>query len=325
MGKSSAPRPDPAIGEAAIKSAEAGERYLAFMQDQAKITNAWAEDDRARFKGVFEPLEDRMVADALDYASPERKAMAASEAVADVRQQTALGNQQRERQLASMGVNPASGRFAGEDRRAGTAADLAAAGAGNIARRRVDEVGDAKMAGVVNMGRGMAVNPATSMGMSNSASSSGFQGAMGGYNQQGNLLTQQHNSQMNAWNAQQQQMGAIGQGFGMVLGAMPFTSSKDTKTNKKKPMSVLDAVKDMPVEEWEYKKGMGDGGGKRHIGPYAEDFQRATGLGDGKSISVIDAVGVNLGAAQELAAKVEKLESKIDSMGGAKRKKKEAA
>lgn len=325
MGKSKAPAPDPNIGIAAMKSAELGERYLTFMQGQAGITNQWAEDDRARFKGVFEPLEDRMVADALDYASPERKAMAASEAVADVRQQTALGDQQRTRQMAAMGVNPASGRFAGEDRRAGTAADLAAAGAGNMARRQTEAMGDSKLANVVNMGRGMAVNPATSMGMSNSASGQGFQGAMSGYNQQGNLLTQQHNAEMKAWSANQQQMGAIGQGFGMVLGAMPFMSSKDSKTNKKKPMSVLDAVKDMPVEEWEYKKGMGDGGGKRHIGPYAEDFQRATGLGDGKSISVIDAVGVNLGAAQELAAKVEKLESKIDSMGGAKRKKKEAA
>ena len=324
MGKS-APKPDPNIGRAAMKSAEMGEKYLAWMQDQSAITNAWALEDRDRHQSVFQPLEDQMIRDAQNYASPERKALSAAEAIGDVRQQFEVGRGQNERRLTSMGVSPASGRFTGEARRGATAESLAAAGAGNMARRNVDQIGDAKMAGVVNMGRGLAVNPATSMGMSNNAGAQGFSGAMQGYGQQGSLLLSQHDAQMKAYNANQQMLGGIGQGFGMVLGAMPMMSSKDSKTNKKKSMGVLDAVKDMPVEEWEYKAGMGDGGGKRHIGPYAEDFQRATGLGDGKSISVIDAVGVNLGAAQELAAKVEKLESKIDSMGGAKRKKKEAA
>ena len=309
MGKS-APKPDKNIGIAALKSAETGEKFLSWMQDQADITNAWAEEDRGRFKDVFQPLEDRMVQDALDYSSPERKEMAAAEAIGDVRQQFAAGRGQQQRQMAAMGVNPASGRFAGESRRGATAEALASAGAGNMARRQVEQIGDAKMAGVVNMGRGMAVNPATSMGLANQAGASGFSGAMQGYNQQGNLLLGQHQAQMNAYNAQNQMMGGIGQGVGMLAGA--FMSSKDSKTNKKKSMGVLDAVKSMPVEEWEYKQGMGDGGGKKHVGPYAEDFQRATGLGNGKEISIIDAVGVNMGATQELARQVERIERKLD-------------
>ena len=342
------PKPDPMIGQAAMKAAETGEQYLSWMQDQAAITNAWALEDRDRFKGVFQPLEDRMIADALDYASPERKALAASEAIADVRQQAAIGEQTRNRQMAAMGVNPASGRFAGEARRSGMAGDLAAAGAGNMARRQTEATGQAKMASVVNMGRGMAVNPATSMGLGNQAANAGFAGAMQGYNQQGGLLNQQHGNalnawatqaglaqnawsaqanyglaqhgaQMDAWAAQQGQMAGIGQGIGAVIGALPFPSSKEKKTANRKAMGVLDAVKSMPVEEWEYKQGQGDGGGQRHVGPYAEDFQRATGLGNGREISVIDAVGVNMGATQELAAQVERLESKIDRMGGKSR------
>lgn len=325
MGKS-APKPDPNIGKAAMASAEMGEKYLSWMQDQSAITNAWALEDRDRHQSVFQPLEDQMVRDAQDYSSPERKALAASEAVGDVRQQFEVGRQQQGRQMAAMGVNPASGRFAGESRRGATAESLAAAGAGNMARRQVEQIGDQKMAGVVNMGRGMAVNPATSMGMANQAGAQGFQGAMQGYGQQGNLLLGQHNAQMNAYNANQNMLGGIGQGFGMVLGAMPMMSSKDAKTNKKKSMGVLDAVKDMPVEEWEYKQGMGDGGGTKHVGPYAEDFKRTTGLGNGREISVIDAVGVNMGATKELAAQVDKLQSKIEGMGSRKpAKKKEAA
>jgi len=313
MGKS-APSPDPRMGEAALKSAATGERYLEWMQGLSGITQGWAETDRARFKGVFEPLEDQMVADAQSYASPARRELSASEAIADVRQQAGIGRQMQTRQLASMGVNPASGRFEAETRRSGTAETLAAAGAGNMARRQTDAIGDAKTANVVNMGRGMAVNPGTSMGMSANMGASGFSGAMQGYGQQGNILGQQHRAQMDAWSANNSSMAGIGQGIGMLAGA--FMSTKDSKKNIRKPMSVLETIKGMPVKEWEYKEGMGDG--KKHIGPIAEDFAKSTGLGDGKSISVIDALGVNLGAAQELAGKVEKLEAKIDRMAGYK-------
>ena len=324
MGKS-APKPDKRIGEAAVKSAELGEKYLGWMQGQSEITNAWATEDRARFRNTFEPLQDRMIQDAINAASPERRDALASEAVADVRQQSVLARTQNERLLTSKGVNPASGRYAAETRRSASAEGLAAAGAANMARRTAEGLGDAKMANVVNLGSGIAVNPATSMSLTNQAAGAGFSGAMQGYNQKGSMLLSQHDAQMNAWNAQNQMLGGIGQGVGMVIGAMPFTSSKDSKTNKKKPMSVLDAVKDMPVEEWEYKKGMGDGGGKRHIGPYAEDFQQATGLGNGREISVVDAVGVNMGATQELAAQVDRLEGKIDRMSSKTRGRKKEA
>jgi hypothetical protein len=312
------------MGEAAMKSAQTGERYLEWMQGLSRVTQGWAETDRARFKGVFEPLEDQMVADAQSYASPARRELTASEAIADVRQQAGVGRQMQTRQLAALGVNPASGRFAAETRRAGTAETLAAAGAGNMARRQTDAIGEAKMANVVNMGRGMAVNPGTSMGMAGNMGASGFSGAMQGYGQQANILGQQHRAQMDAWSANQSQAAGLGQGLGMLAGA--FMSTKDSKTKIRKPISVLETIKGMPVKEWEYKQGMGDGGGQKHVGAIAEDWQKATGLGDGKSISIIDAIGVNLGAAQELAAKVEKLEARVRKLDDYRKPKvKEAA
>lgn len=65
----------------------------------------------------------------------------------------------------------------------------------------------------------------------------------------------------------------------------------------------------MPVEEWRYKPDapMGDGGAAKHVGPMAQDFQKATGKGDGTTINVVDAIGTTLGAVQELDAKVDKL------------------
>jgi hypothetical protein len=98
-------------------------------------------------------------------------------------------------------------------------------------------------------------------------------------------------------------MGEIGGALGSIAGL--FMSSKDAKEKKRPVFGVLDAVKAMPVEKWSYKKGMGDGG--EHIGPYAEDFKAKTGLGNGREISVIDAVGVSMGAIKELAAKVDEI------------------
>lgn len=305
---SAPPKPDKNIGVAALKSAETGEQYLEYMKSQAAVTNGWAEEDRSRYQNVYQPLEDAYIAEAQTYDSPERQAAAAGEAVADVRQQSALAQQASTRQMSAMGVNPASGRFSGERARAATSEALASAGAANNARRTVRAQGDAMRANAINMGKGLAVNPATSMGLSNGASNAGFQGAMAGYGQQGSLLIGQHNAQMNAWQAQQQQTAGLGQALGMVAGAA-WGSSEEIKHDKRPVMGVLDAVKDMRVEKWKYNDGEGDGG--EHIGPYAEEFAQKTGLGNGKEISVIDAVGVAMGAIKELA-------HKVDAMDGAK-------
>lgn len=342
--KSKPPKPDPRIAEAALKQAEIAERaqiaqegfaerqldmageYQKFMLDQAAVTNGWAATDRARQQDVFIPLQDNWIAEANAYDSPERKSMAADEAVADVRQQFALGRQQNERQMAAVGVNPNSGRYQSSANRMQTTEALAAAGGANAARRRVEDTGRSLKASAINMGSGLAVNPGTSMGLSNSAGSVGMNAGMNGINNaagmvaggaqtamqgQNNLmngLNMQFNQQMQAYNAKNAWISDIASGVGKGVGMyMGMPSSKEYKTAKRKPMSVLDAVRDMPVEEWEYKQGMGDGGGKKHIGPYAEDFQKATGLGNGKEIGIIDAIGVTMGAVQELAAKVDNM------------------
>lgn len=300
MGKR-APKPDKRIGEAAMKSAELGEKYLAYMQEQGKVTNQWAADDRERYQSVYQPLEDQFIADAQSYDSPERRATAAAEAVGDVRQQAELSRDASARRLTSMGVNPASGRFGAEEARAGTAEALAAAGAGNMARRQVEAKAEGMQANAINMGKGLAVNPATSMGLSNNASSSGFSGAMQGYGQQGNLLNTQYQQQMQSYGANQQMLGSLGS----AIGTFAMMSSKEMKTDKKQVFGILDAVKEMPVEKWTYKEGAGDG--KTHVGTYAEDFKEKTGLGNGREISIIDALGVNMGAIKELAAEVDAL------------------
>jgi hypothetical protein len=72
---------------------------------------------------------------------------------------------------------------------------------------------------------------------------------------------------------------------------------------------VLARVMELPVSEWSYK----DAPGTRHIGPMAQDFYKAFGLGDtDKGISSIDAGGVALAAIQ--AVKREKDEQIAELM-----------
>lgn len=320
-GGGSSPKPDPQIGAAALETAETGRQYLSWMKDQAKITNDWATRDRARQQNVFVPLENEYIRDAKAYDSPERRQAAVAEAVADVRTQSALARGQQDRQLSSMGVNPASGRFGAASRSQATAEALAAAGASNVARRQVESTAEAKMANAINLGKGLAVNPANSMQLSNGAASSGFQGAMQGTQQQGSMLNQQYQNQLSAYNAQQQGMAGLGQAVGMLGTALMMPSSEEVKENKRPVHGVLDAVKELRVEKWQYKPGEGDGG--EHIGPYAEEFTAKTGLGNGKGISIIDALGVSMGATKELAAQVDELASKVESISGGKSKPKE--
>lgn len=309
MGGSSAPSSDPRMGEAALMSAETGQQMLEFMQGQAEITNEWAADDRARDINTFRPLQDKFIAEAQTWDSGARKQAKASEAASGVSLAARLAQGQTDRQMMSMGVNPASGAAIAARRRASTDTALARAGAVNLSNRQVEAEAEAKRANAINMGSGLAVNPGTSMGLSNGAAQAGFSGAMQGYGQQANILNQDYQNRMQTWQQDQQGMAGIMGAIGSIAGAygpsLLALSSKDAKTDKR-PIpdgEALGAIRKMPVERWRYKEGMGDGG--EHVGPYAQDFQAATGKGDGQTIPLMEAISVTMKAVQDLDKKID--------------------
>lgn len=305
----SAPSADPRMGEAAVLSANTGRDMLTWMREQAKTTNGWAREDRNRYQDKFQPVEDRLIRDANTFDSAGRKKVAANRAVADVRQQSRIATDTNRRQMMALGVNPASRAFVGNARKQNLATSLASAGAANMARRQVDATAEGMRANVANMGRGMAVNPGTSMQISNGAMQAGGNAAMSGYGQQASILDTDYKNRMAAYQNSQSGLGSVLGALGSVAG-FAFPSSKEIKTDKK-PVDALGAVRKMPVEQWRYKDGHADGG--THIGPYAEDFAKATGVGDGKSIDAISAVGVTMGAIRQLADKVDALGARMDT------------
>jgi hypothetical protein len=69
---------------------------------------------------------------------------------------------------------------------------------------------------------------------------------------------------------------------------------------------ILEKLSAMPVTTWHYQN---EADTVRHIGPMAQDFKTAFGLGDSdKSIATVDADGVNMAAIQALYKRLLALE-----------------
>jgi hypothetical protein len=76
--------------------------------------------------------------------------------------------------------------------------------------------------------------------------------------------------------------------------------------------AVLESIARMPVSTWSYKS---DDPSVRHLGPMAQDFRAAFGLGStDRAYDPIDAHGVELAAIKALYQRVQKEEELIDRL-----------
>lgn len=75
---------------------------------------------------------------------------------------------------------------------------------------------------------------------------------------------------------------------------------------------VLARIRTMPIQEWSY---IGSGPRARHVGPTAQDFRAAFGLGTSDlSINTVDIDGINLFAIQQLIERYEMLKSEHEAL-----------
>jgi hypothetical protein len=91
-------------------------------------------------------------------------------------------------------------------------------------------------------------------------------------------------------------------------------SSRDGKADVAAidPVDVLDRVVALPISTWRYR---GEDGRIRHLGPMAQDFHAAFGLGeDNASIGVLDGSGVALAAIQGLHAQLRERDAAIAAL-----------
>jgi hypothetical protein len=92
----------------------------------------------------------------------------------------------------------------------------------------------------------------------------------------------------------------------------PPTSDRNAKEifESIDPREILAAVARLPIERWSYK-----GETVRHLGPMAQDFAAAFGLGaDDRHIFPLDAAGVALAAIQGLHRLVQTQEARLEAL-----------
>lgn len=120
------------------------------------------------------------------------------------------------------------------------------------------------------------------------------------------------------------QMRLDGNGNLFTAGAVNPSSDRNLKTAFApiEPLDVLARVLELPLSEWSYRASPT----QRHLGPMAQDFRAAFGLGgDDRSIATVDADGVALAAIQGLNEKLEaenaalqdrlrRLEARLDAL-----------
>lgn len=161
-------------------SRQVGQAQIDAMQQQM----GYAAEDRARWNSVFVPLQDKLIADAKAYDTPERRAQAAAEAQVDVQRQAEAARNNADARLRSMGLDPSQMRSSSmmDQMSVATAANQALAG--NMARTQVEDKGRALMADAVNMGNGLPASAVASLAGSANSGNVAVNAASAGQNAQ---------------------------------------------------------------------------------------------------------------------------------------------
>lgn len=302
-------------------------KYLDTMDEQS----LFAKEQNEYYKETFKPIEQQMAKDALGYDSSENIEKRAGIATANVEQQFSNAVAENNRNLSRYGVNPNSSAFAATNERLMRDAALAKAGAATGAAFDTQDKAIALRAGASNFGRNMPNTAAAYYAGGNNSGGSalsaggaginaysagadvmgrGFNAFQSGMSSAGNLALGNFNAQMQGYAADQQAVSGLMQGVGTFAG-MAYKSSKDLKEDKAgiQDGRALEAIERMDIEHWKYKDGVEDS--NYHVGPYAEDFRRETGMGDGRGIRHQDAIGITMRAVQDLAKEVRSLKGGV--------------
>lgn len=217
---------------------ELGTRQLDIMDRQQNM----ADEQMALYKDTYLPTEQQAVRDAANYDSEANINRRMGIASANVNQQFSNAQQQNARSLARYGVNPNSSVFARENAKLMSEQALASAGAQTGAAFDTMDRAIALRAGVADRGRGVTgtignfLNSGSATGMNAGGTSAqgmdvqrggistmgqGYTTAMQGYNNQANILNQDYQNRLAAYNANQSGinslLGAAGSIGGMFL------------------------------------------------------------------------------------------------------------
>ena len=321
------------------KQLQTGQDVAAQQQtDAAKASNR-ADQQWSQYQTTFQPIEEKMAQEAMDYGNAADQERAAGQAATDVTQQFQSQRAAAQRQLTSMGVKPNAGNFMAAEREMDASEAAARAAAMTGTRQSVKDKGVSLRAGAAAFGRNQTNTAGQQVGLSTGSGSAATQSAgagvgstmaagsqvAGGYGAQIGAANSAMQANLglgglmnSAYGNQAQMYGSQMAGMGQLVGMGATMLSSKVFKEDGAPVDSGDAVeafKNLDVDSWKYKDGVADGG--RHVGPYAEDVQRE--LGDevapgGKQIDVISMSGAQTAAIKGLAEKLDEQDATIEAL-----------
>lgn len=299
---------------------------------------ARGDDQWQQYKDVFQPIENKMADEAMNYDSAEEVARREGLAAATVGRQFDNAQAQTSREMARMGVSPTSSLGADAMTDQANARALATAGAVTGERNNTKLLGMSLRENAARFGRnqtgtGIAASQAALAGGQSATGIMGSQTAQGNaagtgqgllgtaggaFNSMGNLGLNQMQMQQQANSGAMSGLGSL-IGTGIMAGAKMYAvSSKELKEDGA-PVDddeALAGLTKVPVESWKYQDGVADGG--RHVGPYAEDMQAQFGdqvAPGGVGLDMVSVSGQHHAAIRALAKKVARLEQRRGAAG----------
>ena len=295
MGKSNPPPPDytplaEASAEAARIQAELGREQLDFAREQYDrsapilegIANqqmaaqgeqmAQARDYYNYQRDTYRPLEQSIVADAQRFNTEAYRDQIAGQAAADAGRAFGISQQQNQRAMASMGVNPNSGRFAAQQNATGLQQAAVRANAMTGARNQATQMGYARQLDAAGLGRGLAGASAAAYGGASSAGSMAGQNAQSaGQNYMGNMaigsgtiaagqnmqiqgLSNVLNNQTSQFiNTQDSFLGDIGGALGGAASVYTAFGGSDRRIKENIEFVGVDPATELQLYEFNYK------------------------------------------------------------------------
>lgn len=295
MGKSNPPPPDytpvaEASAEAARIQADLGRQQLDFAREQYDraapmlegIANqqmaaqneqmAQARDYYNYQRDTYRPLEQSIVADAQRFNTEAYRDQIAGQAAADAGRAFGISQQQNQRAMASMGVNPNSGRFAAQQNASGLQQAAVRANAMTGARNQATQMGYARQLDAAGLGRGLAGASAAAYGGASSAGSMAGQNAQSaGQNYMGNMaigsgtiaagqnmqiqgLSNVLNNQTSTYiNTQDSFLGDIGGALGGAASIYTAFGGSDRRIKENIELVGVDEVTELNLYEFNYK------------------------------------------------------------------------
>jgi hypothetical protein len=317
MGSKGAPPPDytplaEASAEAARIQAGLGRDQLAFAREQydrsAPILEGIAQQQMAAQneqmaqardyynyqRDTYRPLERSIVADAERFNTQAYQDQIAGQAAADAGRAFGISQQQNQRAMASMGVNPNSGRFAAQQNASGLQQAAVRANAMTGARNQAQQMGYARQLDAAGLGRGLAgASAAAYGGASNAGSQAGGNAQSAGQNYMGNMaigsgtiaagqnmqisgLSNILNNQTSAYvNTSGSVLGDIGGvlgGAGALASGGGFAALSDRRTKENIVEVGVDQRTALPLYEFNYKGEFGDPS-VTYLGVMADDVE----------------------------------------------------